>query len=167
MHTSPSSAYPSQPSQGHQLSSPGASPSTLPSTALSSPTIIPTVLFELPMPTLTPSTVLPESHSVSTSHSSPPDTNPSSALPSNSNPLINPTGPPPTLNSHPMITRSKHGIYKPKAFVTKTAPLDRTLTEPPTYKVAAQYPQWCSAKDEKFDALQRQGTWILVPPSPS
>ena len=167
MHTSPSSAYPSQPSQGHQLSSPGASPFTLPSTALNSPTIIPTVLFELPMPTLTPSTILPESHSVSTSHSSPPDTNPSSALPSNSNPSINPTDPPPTLNSHPMITRSKHGIYKPKAFITKTAPLDHTLTEPPTYKVASQYPQWCSAKDEEFDALQRQGTWILVPPSPS
>lgn len=119
------------------------------------------------MPTLTPSTVLPKSHSVSTSHSSPLDTNPSSALPSNSNPSINPTDPPPTLNSHPMITRSKHEIYKPKAFVTKTAPLDHTLTEPPTYKVASQYPQWCSAKDEEFDALQRQGTWILVPPSPS
>lgn len=42
-----------------------------------------------------------------------------------------------------------------------------TLTEPPSYKVTVQYPQWCAAMDEEFAALQRQGTWSLVPPSPS
>ena len=45
--------------------------------------------------------------------------------------------------------------------------LDYTTIEPPTYKIAAQHPQWCFAIDDEFIALQRQGTWILVPPSPS
>ena len=109
-----------------------------------------------------------------------------------------------------MITRSKDGIYKPKALhakatATPSAPPaatptstpnpthfvvakcakpssmqclkstksgsspkpDYTTTEPPTYKIAAQYPQWCSAMANEFAALQRQGTWVLVPSSPS
>ena len=57
-----------------------------------------------------------------------------------------------------MMTKSKHCIFKPKAFVTKAPHLDYFLTKPSTYKVAAQYPQWCSAMDENFEALQRQGT---------
>lgn len=36
---------------------------------------------------------------------------------------------------------------------------DYALTEPPSYKIAAQYPQWCSAMDGKFVALKRHGTW--------
>jgi len=27
--------------------------------------------------------------------------------------------------------------------------------------------QWCTTMDEEFDALTRQGTWVLVPPSPT
>ena len=70
-----------------------------------------------------------------------------------------------SINTHPMITRSKDGIFKPKALATqlshdqslsdhsasvvstiKTAKsskiksvskLDYTITEPPSYKVAA------------------------------
>ena len=69
-----------------------------------------------------------------------------------------------------MVTRSKVGIFKPKAFVSsksKAASIDYTVTKPPSYKIAAQYRQWCSAMDEEFDALTRQGTWVLVPPSPT
>ena len=33
--------------------------------------------------------------------------------------------------------------------------LDYTLTEPPSYKIAAQHPQWCSAMVAEFDALHR------------
>ena len=80
-----------------------------------------------------------------------------------------------------MITRSKDGIFKPKALAVMTDSMqcapskkvpsppkpDYTLTEPPSYRIAAQHPQWCSAMAAKFDALQRQGTWVLVPPSPS
>ena len=100
-----------------------------------------------------------------------------------------------------MITRSKDGIYKPRALHDKAAATsstptsvahtashtstphviakcakpssvqcskptksgsspkpDYTTTEPPTYKIAAQYPQWCSAMDDEFATLQRQGT---------
>ena len=39
--------------------------------------------------------------------------------------------------SHPMVTRSKHGIYKPKVFHVK---LDYSVTEPPSYAIAAKHP---------------------------
>ena len=32
---------------------------------------------------------------------------------------------------------------------------DYTLTEPPSYKIAAQHPQWCSVMGAEFDALHR------------
>ena len=86
-----------------------------------------------------------------------------------------------------MVTRSKYGIFKPNALAakavsdesksvakpvkTKKLPLipkpNYTLIEPPSYKVASKYPQWCFAMDEEFATLQRQGTWSLVPPSPT
>ena len=86
-----------------------------------------------------------------------------------------------------MVTRSKVGTFKPKALVSqavfnepqsvvkpakpskpsfKALKPDYTLTKPPSYKVAVQFPQWCAAMDEEFAALQRQGTWSLVPHSP-
>ena len=95
---------------------------------------------------------------------------------------------PAVTNTHSMVTRSKVGTFKPKALVAqaitdepqsvvKSAKLskpsskalkpDYTLIEPPSYKVAIQFPQWCVAMDEEFAALQRQGTWSLVPPSSS
>ena len=49
-----------------------------------------------------------------------------------------------------MVTRSKAGIFKPKAYATKPSPIDYTLTKPLTYKIAAQFPQWCTAMDEEF-----------------
>uniref|UniRef100_A0A2N9FZ66 Reverse transcriptase Ty1/copia-type domain-containing protein n=1 Tax=Fagus sylvatica TaxID=28930 RepID=A0A2N9FZ66_FAGSY len=69
---------------------------------------------------------------------------------------------PATLNTHPMQTRSKHGIFKPKIYHTIST--DYTHIEPPTYQLASKYPQWCTAMDEEFSALQRQHTWSLVPP---
>ena len=69
---------------------------------------------------------------------------------------------PATLNSHPMHTHSKHGIFKPKLFHTITTNYNHT--EPPTYQIASKCPQWCTAMDEEFLALQRQHTWSLVPP---
>ena len=95
---------------------------------------------------------------------------------------------PAVTNTHSMVTRSKVGTFKPKALVAqaisddslsmvKSAKLskssskalkpDYTLTEPPSYKVAVQFPQWCAAMDEEFAALQRQRTWSLVPHSRS
>ncbi len=64
-----------------------------------------------------------------------------------------------------MQTRAKSGIFKPK--VCYIAQPDYLHTEPPSYKVAVQFPQWCTAMQEKYDALQRQGTWSLVSSPPS
>ena len=75
---------------------------------------------------------------------------------------------PSTTNSHPMVTRSKNGIYKPKALLAKASSIkhaktvptkpttpDYTIIEPPSFKVAVQYPQWFKTMDEEFVALQR------------
>ena len=62
-------------------------------------------------------------------------------------------------NSVVQCTKSKKISSTPKP--------NYTVTEPPSYRIAAQYPQWCSAMDDEFAGLQRQGTWVLVPPSPS
>uniref|UniRef100_A0A2N9GV31 Reverse transcriptase Ty1/copia-type domain-containing protein n=1 Tax=Fagus sylvatica TaxID=28930 RepID=A0A2N9GV31_FAGSY len=57
--------------------------------------------------------------------------------------------------------RSKRGIFKPK--VTFAAQVDYTNTEPTSYTQASKHSQWCTAMDEEFHALQKQGTWSLVP----
>lgn len=54
-----------------------------------------------------------------------------------------------------MTTRSKSGITKPKSKFYYKAVLDYTYTEPPSYKIVAQYPKWCEAMDAKFKALQK------------
>ena len=64
-----------------------------------------------------------------------------------------------------MQTRSKNGIYKPK--LGYAAQVDYNLTEPSSYMAAAQHPQWCTAMQDEFDALQKQGTWSLVTPPPN
>lgn len=69
-----------------------------------------------------------------------------------------------------MVTRSKNGISKPKAFIAihaLTAKIDYSELEPLSFKIAVQYHQWCKAMDEEFGALQRQDTWILVPSHPN
>jgi hypothetical protein len=71
---------------------------------------------------------------------------------------------PPPVNTHPMHTRAKNGIFKPKLYHTTIT--DYSYTEPPTYLTASKYPQWCTAMDEEFSALQRQHTWSLVPLPP-
>jgi hypothetical protein len=93
-----------------------------------------------------------------------------SAIPSSMNqiptavpPLVcnSPTVPQPLPPTHPMQTRSKSGIFKPK--VTYAAQVDYTTTEPTSYTPASKHTQWCTAMDEEFQALQKQGTWSLVP----
>ena len=84
----------------------------------------------------------------------------SSAAPSVSNPTSTipiVSLPPPT---HPMQTRSKNGIFKPKlGYIAK---VDYSTTEPTSYTIASKHPQWCTAMDEEFQALHKQGTWSLV-----
>jgi hypothetical protein len=70
------------------------------------------------------------------------------------------------LPSHSMQTRSKSGISKKKIFSTTCTP-NYLQTEPPTYKIASQTPEWCATMASEFEALQRQSTWSLVPSSPA
>uniref|UniRef100_A0A2N9HC90 Integrase catalytic domain-containing protein n=1 Tax=Fagus sylvatica TaxID=28930 RepID=A0A2N9HC90_FAGSY len=80
-----------------------------------------------------------------------------SSAPIVSNPASPIPIPPPT---HHMQTRSKSGIFKPK--LGYTAKVDYSTTEPPSYSIASKHPQWCTAMDEEFQALHKQGTWSLV-----
>ena len=59
----------------------------------------------------------------------------------------------PSIVSHPMQTRSKSGIYKPKLIYA--ALIDYAVTEPTSYIVASKHFSWCTAMDEEFQALQK------------
>uniref|UniRef100_A0A2N9GSV6 Reverse transcriptase Ty1/copia-type domain-containing protein n=1 Tax=Fagus sylvatica TaxID=28930 RepID=A0A2N9GSV6_FAGSY len=83
--------------------------------------------------------------------------------------------PPPPPSSHPMMTRSKNQISKPKiptdgtiryplptALLAVTAgPL--TVSEPTCFTVAVKSREWRHAMNLEFDALLRNQTWTLVP----
>jgi hypothetical protein len=64
-----------------------------------------------------------------------------------------------------MQTRSKNGIVKPK--LGYAAQTYYSITEPTTYSTASKHPQWYNAMNEEFQALQKQGTWTLVPATSS
>lgn len=71
---------------------------------------------------------------------------------------------PPISDSHPMITRSKHGIFKPNpkyGLMTSIIP-----TEPKTVKSALKHAGWKNAMVEEMDALMANNIWELVPPNP-
>lgn len=73
--------------------------------------------------------------------------------------------------THSMTTRSMDGISKKKTFLSTRYPLTTALTathlpEPTTYSQASKFPEWRTAMDLEFTALQRQGTWTLVPHQP-
>jgi hypothetical protein len=96
-----------------------------------------------------------------------PHPNPRPFTPSSSSSLpisAAPVNPSAALPSHPMQTRSKSGIVKKKVLATSTT-TNYLQTEPPTYKIASQIPEWRAAMASEFDALQRQHTWSLIPPS--
>jgi hypothetical protein len=139
----------------------------------SHPTTLPTVELHTtshtPISAETHPTSLSESHFLPKSPTSvsPPQatshTPISADTPAQAIPSPQPAVPPP-VNTHPMHTRAKNGIFKPKLYHTTIT--DYTYTEPPTYLTASKYPQWCIAMDEEFSALQRQQTWSLVPSPP-
>ncbi|KAG8497255.1 hypothetical protein CXB51_008492 [Gossypium anomalum] len=64
----------------------------------------------------------------------------------------------PPVNSHPMQTRSKNGIFKPRVFSTEL-----TVTEPTTIDEAFSSKEWTLAAQEEYEALLRNNTWDLVP----
>ena len=103
----------------------------------------------------TPISVETHPTSLIESHSLPESPTPVSTSIAPAQPVSSPQATvPPPIDSHPMHTRAKHEIFKPKLYHTTLT--DYTYTEPPTYQTASKYPQWCTAMDEEFSAFQRQ-----------
>ncbi|XP_076912187.1 uncharacterized protein LOC143570413 [Bidens hawaiensis] len=76
----------------------------------------------------------------------------------------------PSTSAHPMTTRSKAGIFKPKHIADlaslTTHPLQivlSALTEPRGFKSAAKDPKWLAAMHEEINALHFNRTWTFVP----
>ncbi|XP_060961781.1 uncharacterized mitochondrial protein AtMg00820-like [Cannabis sativa] len=72
--------------------------------------------------------------------------------------------------SHPMVTRSKSGIFKPKTFIAsllKNPSLPAfSLTTPASPEITLKSRVWKAAMDDEYFALKRNGTWHLVPRLP-
>ena len=71
----------------------------------------------------------------------------------------------PSMNVHPMQTRSKSGIVKKKVCLTSivsSPSVDLSLAEPVSYKKALKEPIWLLAMQEELAALHSQNTWSLV-----
>ncbi|KAG8472493.1 hypothetical protein CXB51_034175 [Gossypium anomalum] len=62
------------------------------------------------------------------------------------------------VNTHPMLTRSKCGISKPKIFSTVV-----TEKEPISIQEAFQSPQWTATAQAEYQALLSNHTWDLMP----
>uniref|UniRef100_A0A2N9HX01 Reverse transcriptase Ty1/copia-type domain-containing protein n=1 Tax=Fagus sylvatica TaxID=28930 RepID=A0A2N9HX01_FAGSY len=117
-------------------------------------------------------TSIPSPH-VTHDSPSPPLPEPSPIL--NPSPALSPAPPTASPSLHPMTTRSRNNITKPKLFSDGTTryPLPRALliegacdlltTEPTCFSQAVQHPHWRLAMNLEFDALLRNRTWSLVP----
>ena len=71
------------------------------------------------------------------------------------------------VNTHPMVTCSKVGIYKLKILLaTYGTSSELDLFETTTYNQAARLAHWTQAIDTKFQALLNNHTWTLVPLTP-
>jgi hypothetical protein len=124
----------------------------------------PNILHSTPSPILSSppeSSISPIPLSPSSKHSVPPS------------PLLSHPNPPP--NSHPMLTRAKNNIFKPKVFNdgtshhpiahALTATSDLSITEPTCFSQASTDSNWRQAMNSEFDALLKNHTWRLVPAS--
>ncbi|KAM1171421.1 hypothetical protein ACFX2G_022146 [Malus domestica] len=114
-------------------------------------------------PLVHPELSLPLSSSPVPSSSSSSSSNASLPLPSHPSSSVQPSIP---SNSHPMLTRSKAGIFKPKALSATKHPIDIDTFVPTTYLQASKHAHWVQAMSEEFEALRHTGTWTLVPSSP-
>ena len=69
-------------------------------------------------------------------------------------------------SNHTMITRSKHGIFKPKALLSNCITYS-PLTKPHSISEALSIKEWRVAMDLQFQVLYANNTWSLVPPPPN
>ncbi|GFY85327.1 camphor resistance CrcB family protein [Actinidia rufa] len=136
--------------------------------------ILSSVVSTLPPPSYSTSTLINSSSSSSASldhYTSAPHTSSQSAsnellldqLPSVTNsvpPQLSPE-PLPSAPTHHMMTRSKHGIVKPKVPFSLVATASSPTIEPHTFFEAIKHAVWKEAMDQEYSALQHQ--WSLVP----
>uniref|UniRef100_A0A803QFB8 Mitochondrial protein n=1 Tax=Cannabis sativa TaxID=3483 RepID=A0A803QFB8_CANSA len=66
--------------------------------------------------------------------------------------------------SHPIVTRSKADIFKPKVYLSK-AQWRVVQEEPSTVEEALRHIDWNITMTDEFKAQVRNKTWTLVPPS--
>ena len=139
----------------------------------SSPSI--TVTFPVLTTTTTSHYVNHDSFSqLQVSTPSAPSTSTTSVTSSMSQPFISLPPASVSTNTHPMITRAKAGIHKPKVFTATKHSLPPSIDSlacipptPTTFLQASKHPHWMTAMKEEFQALQSTGTWDLVPSHPS
>ncbi|KAK9078295.1 hypothetical protein SSX86_002352 [Deinandra increscens subsp. villosa] len=103
-----------------------------------------------------------------------PSSSSSSSAPSSltSSPIPTPPPPPPLFSHHPMQTRAKSGIFKPKhqAHFANTSPLHHALLsthDPKTHTSALKREEWKEAMVTELQALHKNNTWLLVPRPPN
>jgi histone deacetylase 1/2 len=66
-----------------------------------------------------------------------------------------------------MVTHLKDGIRKPNPKYVLHSSLTNNVTEPTSYTKAVKYASWRNFMQEELTALQKSGTWELVPPNAS
>ncbi|GKD75592.1 putative RNA-directed DNA polymerase [Tanacetum coccineum] len=120
--------------------------------------------------TLTDSSPSSVSHLSPTSQTSPESSNgqPSpvstTSIPTPPPPTPPPPPPPPITRQRPANLRQnpKQRVpYNPSA--NHATVLPTTITEPTSFTVANNSPEWRQAMKEEYDALMKNGTWSLVP----
>ncbi|PKU64015.1 Retrovirus-related Pol polyprotein from transposon TNT 1-94 [Dendrobium catenatum] len=134
-----------------------------------------TPLQDIPSSLFVPASHFPNSvnHNTSSSVSLYPRTDTPASLPiSHSNTHIShsssshtlPSSPSPPTSKHPMTTRLRSGHLHPK----KIFDLQNSIVpvSPSSYSKAVKHEVWRKAMSTEFEALQHQGTWVLVPSSP-
>ncbi|KAH9736625.1 retrovirus-related pol polyprotein from transposon RE1 [Citrus sinensis] len=99
--------------------------------------------------------------SPSSSLSSPEPNTQSQSTPSTLNHHLSP--PPQLVQGHPMVTRSKAGIFKPKTTFLTTS--SSPSHEPYSISEALADPKWLQAMKLEYQALMDNKTWTLVQPS--
>lgn len=141
--------------------SPTSSATTSPS---QTPPVTPISTQDSPLP-INSSSTSPSQNSPPTSNTNQPTSQPDPSVTPSASAAVE-TFTLPTLdivpyNSHPMITRSKDGIFKPKVFLAVD-----DVSVPSTIDQALAVSHWKQAAEEEYQALLKFGTWSLVPLPP-
>lgn len=74
--------------------------------------------------------------------------------------------PPPPTNNRSMVTRSQHGIFKPKKHFNLSSNTIKMSPLPKSHLTALQDHNWKLAMTNEYNALIKNKTWDLVPRPP-